>query len=475
MPDSAKTGKDVIGFFYSFDRWQMFPLHAFCSGCRISGNMININYLEFNSFLQMRSFFLLLISALTICKINAQNVDSLFQGVPVVPFISHDGDLNINNLRKNTYDQIGKTLSVRERNLDFYHVLLNISEPSTVSGIGTDYTFEEYKANQKKPFLFDIDIKAPVALGGKTWNLFTIHLIPEFMVRVFQDDPRFNDRSHPVRTPGYLPAGIVYFAPGPNWWIRDKSGLNGKYIGVKFFHSSNGQDGSEFGGPYAANPGQINLYNGNFEEFGVFELSYGHIHEYISNYMPNRQATVKHKLKVAEQRVQPDISNRLLYWHIGYEYHPDFFTDPEFLKYHLYGRNRINFQAGYSIMPSYRDIILNADANKYYAVTPNQAKESWRFVVNISYIADIQYNEGDMTRQNAVSFFNISKRMNLNITAYRRIPGTQNAGIFLQTGYYGSDIYNIYFEQSLWQVRAGIALAFFRFPDTNDFSHNLFQ
>jgi len=423
--------------------------------------------------IQMRYLPLIFIFSLFSYPACAQKTDSVFHGIPVVPFITHDGAKNSDSVRKIIYAEIGNKLNDRERNLDFYHIMLNISEPSTISGIGTDYTFEENRSDQKKPYLFDLDIKAPVALGGKTWNLLSIHLIPEFMVRVFQDDPRFNDKSHAVRTPSYIPAGIVYFAPGPKWWNREKGSLTAKYIGFKFFHNSNGQDGSEFGGPYATNPGQINLYNGNFEEFGVFELSFGHIHEYISSYLPNRETNVKRKLKVAEQRVRPDISNRLVYWHIGYEYHPDFFTDPEFLMYHLYGRDRINFQAGYSIMPSYRDVILGADEKKYYAVTPNQAKESWRFVLNFSYIADIQYNEGDMSTQKSIPFINFSRRMNTNITAYRRMPGTQNAGLFLQAGYYGSDYYNIYFQQSLWQIRAGIALAFFRFPDTHDFSNNL--
>ena len=249
----------------------------------------------------------------------------------------------------------------------------------------------------------------------------------------------------------------------------------GKFLGLHIFHHSNGQDANEF------NPdGTINLYNGNFSEFVIGELILGSVKEFYSQNSKQYSDTGKKQksktLEVPTHYHTPFTEpNRMEYYKAGFEYHDKSITDSAFLAHNLYGRFRLNLQGGYSLTPSSTDIILGKDS-VYYAVTPVQSKESWRFVLNISYILDPVYNSGDEFTQTPVNILNLSKRANFNLTAYcRSILASPNAALFLQVGYYGSDPYNIYFQQSFWQIRAGLALAFFKYPTSGDLQKTVYN
>jgi hypothetical protein len=60
-----------------------------------------------------------------------------------------------------------------------------------------------------------------------------------------------------------------------------------------------------------------------------------------------------------------------------------------------------------------------------------------------------------------VKFLDAGKRLNVWVTAYWIMPQTRSSALFAQAGYYGSDNYNIYFAQSLWQFRFGLAFGVF--------------
>ena len=393
-----------------------------------------------------------------------------FRGKPVIPYqtpkcaIEKDSILQKEWIEKYKLDAL---LNSRRKALDFFNTLNTIAEPSTISWIGTDYTYYPDRNNQKKIFVLNGDIKTPIALGGKKWRLNTLQFIPQFKVRIFQNDPVHNDRSLPVRTPSYLPGGVWFFS-FKNLWKRNEQDntLKGKYFGIYLFHHSNGQDGTEF----VDSTGKLNVYNGNFAEALVGEFIFGGVKEYYSSPAMKRGSTTtkiaKSKTQKLESSVNPD---RLLYWKISFEWHEaSYVTEQVFRNYHLYGKNRVNFQLGLSTIPTYIDLLYSSEKQAYVAVTPKQSKEAWRYILNMNYILDVPYNAGDLNRVTPVKPLDITKRLNLYATVYRRIPGAPNAGVFFQLGYYGSDNYNIYFQQSLWQCRFGLALAFFRYPKSGD-------
>ena len=53
----------------------------------------------------------------------------------------------------------------------------------------------------------------------------------------------------------------------------------------------------------------------------------------------------------------------------------------------------------------------------------------------------------------------------MDVSYYWRIPSTPNASFFASTGYYGSDPYNIYYPDSYFFGRAGLAFGFFEAPE----------
>jgi len=92
---------------------------------------------------------------------------------------------------------------------------------------------------------------------------------------------------------------------------------------------------------------------------------------------------------------------------------------------------------------------------------PEKAFERHRFTLNFSFIADSNYRRGNFLNSETIQFFDLSKRINLNVNWYRVIGDSQQAATFLQIAYSGSDEYNIYFNNTTLNFRAGIAFAFF--------------
>jgi hypothetical protein len=421
------------------------------------------------------SFFLYLFLPLLQC--HAQDIN-LFKGRPVIPYLTPNAKKEADSIKISLLQQLrDDDLKKRSLSLDFFNVMNSIAEPSTISFYGLDYTHNSDKIYQKKPFVLNADVQVPISIGGKKWGMKTLQLIPKFKVRILQNDNQKGDSSLPVRTPSYIPGGYFYWSI-PSLWKRNDSTqkLDGWFAGIHIFHHSNGQDGNEF-----TPDGKINFYNGNFSELIVGELLIGHISEYYSKKtVPTSRGNTKldstGKVRPRSRTIQTGLKNpnRIFYWRLGFEWHErKHMTNESFRKYNLYGRNRINFQLGYSKIPTYVDIILNSSGTAYYAVTPSQSKESWRLIFNANYIADFTYNTGNENFQKKVGVLNFAKRLNIYGTAYRRIPGAPYAAIFFEAGYYGSDPYNIYFQQSFWQARAGLALAFFKYPKSGDLQQSV--
>lgn len=388
-----------------------------------------------------------------------------FRDKTIIPYQTNEGE-NLDSIYG-----ISNSVENRARSLNFFKTMLEISEPSTISVKTTDYTLNRDKDLQKRPFILNADIQTPIGLGGKRWGkkwLSTVHIIPQFKVRIFDNDPMQGDSSLPVRTPSYMP-GITYFGTHKKIWNQPvKEGMGSLFTGLKMFHHSDGQDAPEF-----YQDGSINTYSGDFGEQLVFEFMIGGIYGWKCNTPKSRKGikkTPKNGKSFTVRRSERADFDRRLYSKLSYEWHEKTtMTNIAYSEYNLYGRHRLNLQAGVSIIPSFVDLIYSEKEGKFVTVTPTQQKETFRFVLNTSYILDKNYNKGDAANQQKVSFLDVSRRLNVNFTAYWRIRNTPFAGLFVQVGYYGSDPYNVYFQQSMWQWRAGLATSFFKYPKNGDF------
>ena len=385
-----------------------------------------------------------------------------------IPGITVDDDYNCTDCKKSDiiYSDIDSINKRRLKSYNFYRTLLKVSAPTDIYFPFLDIR-KTYNGPQKKPFILNADVKTPIGLGGYRWGLWSVHVIPQFKVRIFQDDNSFaqgflkGDESAPVRTPSYMPR-ITVFKTFENWW-QPKEILS-QYIGFSAFHHSNGQDGQEF-----FPDGTINIYNGNFGEQVAFELIYGGIRERElrqTKFSPRRLARKESNKEIGTLVHERTCAQDFLFYRLGLEVHaPDILTNQDFLQYNLYGRYRINYEFGYSIRPYVAEKVYSPQAAQdtntvggWVYLTCPEPKEIWRLVLNGTYILPIDYNIGDMNSQSKAP---LSRSLNIQLTAYWRIPGTTGTALFGRVGYYGSDQYNIYFQQNYLGMGVGLSLAYF--------------
>jgi hypothetical protein len=365
----------------------------------------------------------------------------------------------------------------RRKSLFFHEKLMQIQEPSALSFFGTDYT-RNLSGYQKKPFVLNADVQTPIAIGGKRFTgkkgrwMSAIHVNPQFKIRIFQDDPSFpagpeGDNSLPVRTPSTIP-GITYYGALTRLWDNEETGskfsfLHNLYFGFRAFHHSNGQDGYELDTIRAENEGKVNIYNGNFGEQIVFEVIVGGTtrlgSESIKNSNGNHRKLEKHNYKDGKQITLKMNRDKEMYWRLGYEFHPAKLSNQVFDSLSIYGRYRVNITLGWRILPTLSEFIGNG--KEWCQVMSERKFERWRYTLNINYILDGDYKTGPSDALEDVKFLDASKRLNLWATAYWIMPQTRSSALFVQAGYYGSDNYNIYFAQSLWQFRFGLAFGVF--------------
>jgi hypothetical protein len=419
------------------------------------------------------TFFFLTIFLNSYLLLQAQTPDSVyfadtFRGKPVIAYHTPKADSEQLKL-KQLYIQQGIDTVITSRNnaLTFFSTMSLLAEPTTISFKFTDYTYSINRHDQKLPYILNADICTPIPIGGKKWKYNTLQILPQFKVRIFANDTmNHDDRSQPVRTPSYLPGITYYFSCKKRFHVNDAAGVHGWYFGLRAFHHSNGQDGEEYNAD-----GSLNVYNGDFGEQLVGEGIIGYVREY-NNFRKGFVYTQVNR-KNARSRSQLGrtlLPNRLWYARASFEWHQiGWATNQHYRRYTLYGQNRLNFQFGHIWNTITRDLIYSEKKDAYYAITPAQIKERFRFILSGMYILDQYYRTGNQVQNSVVSFFNF-KRLNLTATGFYRIPGAPMAGVFTQLVWYGSDPYNVYFQQSMLQVRFGLAMAFFKYPKSPDLS-----
>ncbi|MDX2360757.1 MAG: hypothetical protein QNK23_08115 [Crocinitomicaceae bacterium] len=371
----------------------------------------------------------------------------------------------------------------RANSLDFFKSQLLISDPSLLS------PYTSFNNSGKKNYVLNVDVNMPVGLGGRGWSIGVnqkywmsyVEIIPAFKVRIFRNDPAWNDYSLPVRTPSYMP-GISYYGASRGMWNENRPFKH--FAGITVYHHSNGQDGLEVQGD------TVNLYSGNFGEQMVFRVFWGGIFTKRKNKVngildfveKQNNCTTENpkKWKYGRTRWTARYKEHIWYWRAGFEYHPweKFGTNNVFKHYDIYGRHRVQLKGGFILAPFWKEYSYKS-SKKWESVDKDSIylrKELIRFVINAEYITDLKYYEGKyMSSLRKVSFWNAAKRLNIDFTAYWRIPGTPMASIFGRVSYTGSDNYNIYFQNSYFEARLGLAFSYFDFERVKENSPGMMQ
>jgi hypothetical protein len=274
----------------------------------------------------------------------------------------------------------------------------------------------------KKYYILSADIIPEFIISSSRIPV-SIRLTARYMVRILHNDEAAGDTSLPVRTPSFMPGATVFIPLNKVYKRSEKL----DYAGISLFHHSNGQDGPEF-----HSDGSFNLYNGNFST-NYIEPSY---HFRRRKYLTDTVITKK-----------PSASYNDIYGSVGVEFH---FGTADALK-SSYGEQRLN------IMLGFLNVINHSE--KYHGSKPGPQYygENFRFVFHSTFVAG--------HRDKGLSAFD--KRINADINFYWRLKGSPNTSLFTGTGYYGSDPYNIYYANSYFFIRAGIALGFFIAPHLN--------
>lgn len=313
-----------------------------------------------------------------------------------------------------TSSEISK-LERRKSNKSFLQNTLNYAPLSYVSPPFLDL------GNPKKSYILSADIQPQFVIGGE-WMPIPVHLTPRFKARIFHNNPETNDSSLPVRTPSFMP-GLTAHIPLQNYSDEPEKI---KYGSIAVFHHSNGQDGNEFN-----QDNTINLYNGNFSTNYIEPA----LHYRIRKYADLGQTTCD----------DPSPNYMEYYFKLGMEKH---FVTAEKLK-PTYGDYRFNLTANWISIKNYCDLINKKQISSSYY------REKHRIVFNSTIIAGNR--EGELN--------SFKKRINVNLSYNWRIPSSPNTALFLGTGYYGSDPYNIYYQQSYFFIHAGLSLGFFVTPN----------
>jgi hypothetical protein len=298
-----------------------------------------------------------------------------------------------------------------------------------------------------------------------------------------------------VRTPSTIPGIAYYFSPA-SWWnpdrywdrklkmankhdgVHDELLGDNRYLGVYAYHYSNGQDGREI----AAN-GAVNTYNGNYGEQVIFEFIYGQQRKYVFSGDDILSINSNHKKKVA---ADPSGSNELfvksshgmeLNWRLSMEWHPYVLSNQVFRDVsnfgnyasgaHMLGRARLNGRASLHLLPKLIEYISSGE--KWCLISPETNYERWRFMLNFSYIMDSHFYRGATVYElHKIDPLGMYRRLNLALTAFHIIKRSKYAAVFAEAAYNGSDPYNIYFNDSLWQFKFGLAFGFFDQPNQED-------
>jgi hypothetical protein len=342
----------------------------------------------------------------------------------------------------------------KQTQFDFSKTLLGMDEPATFTGnlpmSGLQFFSRTFNANkewQKKPFMMEADMK----LNYELWSLFkgnflcNVHFEPRIMMRMFQNDSIQNDESFAVRTPSYFPLGIINFSSKKLW--NQGSALK-QYFSLKTWHHSNGQDGVDFD-----TKGWFNTRTGDFADILGNELTYTLLKKNVKNFENKKDINVE-KINL----ITPKTAQSELFWgKIGFEHHWKKWITGRLSRYQLYGLNRLNLNFGWRQSNTFQEYYYANETSKSQILTRFTEIEKFKATLKFAYIMDKTINFGPFEKWQPITMGNLSKRLNAVASFYYHPKKIQYVGFFVQAGYYGSDPYNAYFQQSLWFYKIGFS------------------
>ncbi len=370
----------------------------------------------------------------------------------------------------------------RKSNLYFFEKINTHSIPSTFST--QDLTYVSPREWQKKPFLLNADLRTVAPIGGKWFGRFVIHLEPFFRVRIFRNDSSKGDLSSPVRTPSYMPGASIYFTLNGSKYSAPKlfneNNNTNFYLRVRAFHHSNGQNPNPQIDSLGtinlpSQPGYFNRYDGDFGINLHWEVGLGMIFKCRKSKLSNHLGDFIHKIKSDHLAFYNVFHERSLY--LSFE-RPLFFlattselynsADGGQVQSYIYGTDRINIKFSDIFGKCASDLVKHD--NEWYTVQRPRFIERFRFIAEFSYITNRDWKRGPVTDLKNIGYLD-QERFGLTLTTHLRIAGSTTS-LFLQAGYYGSDIYNVYFQQSISFIRFGLGLGMFRNPERADLPVN---
>ncbi|MDZ4838779.1 MAG: hypothetical protein SGJ04_02105 [Bacteroidota bacterium] len=346
----------------------------------------------------------------------------------------------------------------RYNSINFFNNIKETPNLTTISPF-LNYYHNIDPIYQKKPFPLDVDIQPHFFIGGKpSWRGIVVDFETRVKIRLFLNDISTLDNSRPVRTPSYIPAVKIYKS-----LHFDTSCINGDFLYLKGYHHSNGQDQKPYfdgdivqtiltrfplGFVFPFPPGSPNIYNGDFADNFVTRFGYGfitNIHDWDS-------------LVYVKKR------SFKYYGNIDFEYH--WWLSEQLNKYNLYSKNRINLSLGCIKRQILRENIVDVEQRDTLYLTRPYLFERWRIYLQATIMADRYLKEGTKISHTEVQ--GIAKRINISVTYAWHLKGGATY-LFSEGGYYGSDPYNIYYQQSKFFIRAGLGLGIQRYEAPSNF------
>lgn len=248
------------------------------------------------------------------------------------------------------------------------------------------------------PLLYEANISPNLKINPEQLPNFGFVFIPQILIRMY------DQFSHPVRTPSYMPRGTVYYH------FDNKININNQFVFLTLGHHSNGQDGLL----YESDSVTINTKDGSF---ATNYLAAGY--EYFSNNQNNFKpvnglclTTMLHKIHDTDVR-------------------------------YLYGKLRFkaDLKSTYQFKHEFRNIITNT-----------KERPMLTGMLHLEWIA--LDKGGDKP-------FDLD-RLILNYTLSYQPAFISDLEVFARI-YYGQDYYNINFERKLQAFQVGLSIRDFSF------------
>lgn len=266
-------------------------------------------------------------------------------------------------------------------------------------------------------------------VGGPRYYIMTANLQPYFMVLAAKwspvaiaIEPRVAVRimfgtSSPVRTPSYNPGATVYVR-----LLKDTTHLF--YLSASLFHHSNGQDGPTLDIKDSTEPRKMNTYNGSF----------------ATNYWT---AGLNYSQTIKAKKLSYSMNGR-----VEVEHHV--FGIDEGLK-GRFGNVRLNLKFATIALGKATEKI-KIGRRQRAILREDELVEMFRLTFAATFILD------KFTGPQSSMLY---RRMNVEVKALYRIPGSPNMSLMLAGGYYGQDPYNVYLQDHYGFFRIGFATGFF--------------